>query len=171
VLGNPEGNNDIIVRGNSPKGILWRLEGIAIPNPNHLSGEGSTGGPINALSSRMLTNSDFFTGAFSAEYGDVTSGVFDTKLESGNNERREYAAAISTLGLDMTAEGPINENSRASYIANYRYSALDLLDRAGIVDFGGVPRYQDVSFKIQLPVNNRHNLALFGLGGLSSIDS
>jgi hypothetical protein len=171
VNGDAEGNNDIIVRGNSPKGILWRLEGIAIPNPNHFAGEGSTGGPINALSSKMLSNSDFFTGAFAPEYGDATSGVFDMKLKSGNNEQREYTASFSTLGLDMTAEGPFKQGGKGSYIANYRYSALDLLDKAGIVDFGGVPRYQDLSFKIQLPVNGNHNFALFGLGGQSSIDT
>lgn len=171
VNGDAEGNNDIIVRGNSSKGILWRLEGIAIPNPNHFSAEGSTGGPINALSSKMLSNSDFFTGAFAPEYGDATSGVFDMKLKKGNNERREYTAGISTLGLDITAEGPFKQGGRGSYIANYRYSALDLLDKAGIVDFGGVPRYQDLSFKVQLPANHKHNIALFGLGGLSSIDT
>jgi hypothetical protein len=171
VNGDAQGNNDIIVRGNSPKGILWRLEGIAIPNPNHFAGEGSTGGPINALSSKMLSNSDFFTGAFAAEYGDATSGVFDMKLKRGNNEQHEYTGSISTLGLDMTAEGPFKKGSRASYIANYRYSALDLLDRAGVVDFGGVPRYQDFSFKIHLPVGNNHNFSLFGLGGMSGIDT
>lgn len=171
VAANAEGNNDIIVRGNSPKGILWRLEGIAIPNPNHFAGEGSTGGPINALSSKMLSNSDFFTGAFAPEYGDATSGVFDMKLKNGNNENREYTAAISTLGLDMTAEGPLQPGGRSSYIANYRYSALDLLDRAGVVDFGGVPRYQDLSFKVRLPINNQHNITAFGLGGSSSIDT
>lgn len=171
VTGNVEGNNDIIVRGNSPKGILWRLEGITIPNPNHFAGEGSTGGPINALSSKMLSNSDFFTGAFASEYGDATSGVFDMKLKGGNNEQREYTAAISTLGLDMTVEGPFKEGHRASYIANYRYSALDLLDKAGVVDFGGVPRYQDLSFKIQLPASNKHNFSLFGMGGMSGIDT
>jgi hypothetical protein len=171
VNGDAEGNNDIIVRGNSPKGILWRLEGIAIPNPNHYAGEGSSGGPINALSSKMLSNSDFFTGAFAPEYGDVTSGVFDMKLKSGNNERREYTAAFSTLGIDMTAEGPFSEGSRGSYIANYRYSSLDLLDKAGVIDFGGVPRYQDMSFKIALPASNKHNFSLFGLGGKSGIDT
>ncbi len=171
VNGNTEGNNDIVVRGNSPKGILWRLEGIAIPNPNHFAGEGSTGGPINALSSKMLSNSDFFSGAFAPEYGNVTSGVFDMKLKRGNNERREYTASVSTLGLDVTAEGPFSRGSRGSYIANYRYSALDLLDKAGVVDFGGVPRYQDMSFKVQIPVNERHHFALFGVGGVSGIDT
>lgn len=170
VNGDAEGNNDIIVRGNSPKGILWRLEGIAIPNPNHFAGEGSTGGPINALSSKMLSNSDFFTGAFAPEYGDATSGVFDMRLKGGNNEQREYTAAISTLGIDMTVEGPFKTGGRSSYIANYRYSALDLLDKAGVIDFGGVPRYQDLSFKLQFPINQKHHLSLFGLGGMSGID-
>ncbi len=171
VVGNVAGSNDIMVRGNSPKGILWRLEGVAIPNPNHFAGEGSTGGPINALSSKMLSNSDFFTGAFSPEYGDATSGVFDMKLKRGNNEQREYTAAVSTLGIDVTAEGPFASGSRGSYIANYRYSALDLLDKAGVVDFGGVPRYQDLSFKLSFPVSDKHSFALFGLGGMSGIDT
>lgn len=168
---NADGFNDIIVRGNSPKGILWRLEGVAIPNPNHFAGEGSTGGPINSLSSKMLGNSDFFTGAFAPAYGNVTSGVFDMRLKGGNNEQKEYTAAFSTLGIDVTAEGPFREDHRGSYIANYRYSALDLLSQAGVVDFGGVPRYQDMSFKVRLPSGNRHSFSMFGLGGLSGIDS
>lgn len=169
VNNNAEGNNDIIVRGNSPRGILWRLEGIEIPNPNHFADEGATGGPINALNSKMLGNSDFYTGAFSPEYGNALSGVFDMKLKNGNNEKREHAAGISTLGLDLTSEGPLN--GRGSYLANYRYSTLDLLDRTGILDFGGVPRYQDATFKIHLPAGQNHSFSMFGLGGLSSITS
>ncbi|MEQ8812786.1 MAG: carboxypeptidase-like regulatory domain-containing protein, partial [Imperialibacter sp.] len=63
VNGDAQGNNDIVVRGNSSKGILWKLEGVEIPNPNHFANEGATGGPVNALNSNMLDNSDFFTGA------------------------------------------------------------------------------------------------------------
>ena len=83
VNGDPSGNNDIIVRGNSPKGILWRMEGVEIPNPNHFADEGSAGGPINALNSVMLDNSDFSTGAFAPQYGNALSGVMDMKLRTG----------------------------------------------------------------------------------------
>ncbi|MGL1886816.1 MAG: TonB-dependent receptor [Reichenbachiella sp.] len=169
VANQPEGNNDIVVRGNSPKGILWRLEGVEIPNPNHFANEGSTGGPINALNSNMLSDSDFMSGAFAPEYGNALSGVFDMKLRKGNNENREYNVGISTLGLDLTAEGPFKEGYGGSYIANYRYSSLDLIDKANIVDFGGVPKYQDLSFNVFLPINKKHNISIFGLGGLSSI--
>ena len=109
VNGNAEGDNDIVVRGNSPRGILWRLEGVEIPNPNHFASEGATGGPINALNSNMLGNSDFYTGAFAPEYGNALSGVFDMKLRNGNNEQREYSATLSVLGTDLTAEGPFKE--------------------------------------------------------------
>ncbi len=169
VTSNAEGNNDIIVRGNSPKGILWRLEGVEIPNPNHFAWEGSTGGPINALNSNMLNDSDFFTGAFAPEYGNALSGVFDMKLKKGNNERREYTLGASTLGLDVTMEGPFKPGYNGSYLANYRYSSLQLIDDLGIVDFGGVPKYQDVSYNVYLPVNDKHFLSVFGLGGKSSI--
>ncbi len=171
VTGNAEGNNDIVVRGNSPRGILWRLEGVEIPNPNHFAWEGSTGGPINALNSNMLTDSDFFSGAFAPEYGNALSGVFDMKLKKGNNERREYTGTASTLGLDFTAEGPFKKGYRGSYIVNYRYSSLQLLDDMGVIDFGGVPKYQDVSFNVNLPINDKQYISAFGLGGLSSIAS
>lgn len=170
VANSPEGNNDIIVRGNSSKGILWKLEGIEIPNPNHFANEGATGGPINALSSNMLSDSDFMSGAFAPEYGNALSGVFDMRLKRGNYDRREYTAGLSTLGIDLAMEGPLSANN-GSYIANYRYSSLDLLDKAGIVDFGGVPRYQDLTYNIYLPLSKRHFLSFFGLGGISSIST
>lgn len=170
VANSPEGNNDIIVRGNSSKGILWKLEGIEIPNPNHFASDGATGGPINALSSNMLSDSDFMSGAFAPEYGNALSGVFDMKLRRGNADQREYTFGLSTLGIDLAAEGPLNNNN-GSYIANYRYSSLDLLDKAGVVDFGGVPRYQDLTYNIYLPLSKRHFVSMFGLGGISSISS
>ena len=169
VTSNPEGNNDIVVRGNSPKGIMWRLEGVEIPNPNHFAEEGMTGGPINALNSEMLGNSDFYTGAFSPEYGNVLSGAFDMKLRTGNNEKPEYTFGFGVLGTDLTAEGPIKKDYGGSYLANYRYSSLAILDEAGLVDFDGVPKYQDASFKVNLPGKKAGSYTLFGLGGKSNI--
>lgn len=169
VNSNAEGNNDIVVRGNSPKGILWRLEGVEIPNPNHFANEGATGGPINALNSNMLANSDFFTGAFAPEYGNALSGVFDMKYKKGNNEQREYTASASTLGLDFTAEGPFKKGYNGSYIANYRYSSLQLLTDLGVVDFTGVPKYQDAAINVSLHAGKNDHFTLFGLGGISDI--
>ncbi len=170
VNSDPMGNNDIIVRGNSPKGILWRMEGIEIPNPNHFSDESTTGGPINALSSNMLANSDFLTGAFAPEYGNVLSGVFDVRMRTGNNEKPEYTLGVGVLGVDIAAEGPFKKGYSGSYLANYRYSSLSLLDQAGLVDFGGIPRYQDLTFKLNLPTQKFGSFSLFGLGGLSGLD-
>ena len=169
VASNPEGDNDIVVRGNSPKGILWRLEGVEIPNPNHFADEGSTGGPISALNSDLLANSDFFTGAFSPEYGNVLSGVFDINMRAGNNEQNEQAFGFGVLGTDLTLEGPFKKGYAGSYLVNYRYSSLDLLDKAGVVDFNGVPKFQDGAYKILLPTKKAGTFSFFGMGGLSSI--
>ncbi len=170
VTPNASGDNDIVVRGNSSRGILWRLEGIEIPNPNHFGSEGGTGGPINVLNSSMLSNSEFYSGAFSPEYGNAFSGVFDMKLRKGNNEKRETSLGIGILGLDVTTEGPFSEKSKGSYLVNYRYSSLALLDQIGVVDFGGVPKYQDGSFKFFLPTKKAGVFTLFGLGGMSNIN-
>jgi hypothetical protein len=168
VSGDASGDNAIIVRGNSPKGIQWRLEGIEIPNPNHFSDEGATGGPINALNSIMLADSEFYTGAFAPEFGNALSGVFDMRLRKGNNEKREYSASIGILGTEATLEGPFKKG-RSSYLLNYRYSTLSMLNDLGLVNFGGVPKYQDLSFKVHLPTKAFGTFSLFGLGGKSSI--
>ncbi len=170
VSGDAEGDNSIVVRGNSPRGVLWRLEGIDIPNPNHFSGQGATGGPVNALNGSVLANSDFFSGAFAPEYGNALSGVFDVKFRQGNNEKREYAFSAGVLGLDATIEGPFKKGYRGSYLINYRYSTISLLDKLGILDFDGVPIYQDASFKIVLPTKSSGTFSLIGLGGISHID-
>ena len=169
VAGDPTGNNTIIVRGNSPKGVLWRLEGMEIPNPNHFTDDGTTGGPINVLNSDMIDDSDFYSGDFAAEYGNVTSAVFDMKLRDGNDRRREYTLKAGVLGTDLTAEGPLPGVEGGSYIANFRYSSLALLDQAGIVDYQGVPKYTDAAFKLKMPAGNAGTFSLFGLGGRSNI--
>ncbi|HEX6227459.1 MAG TPA: TonB-dependent receptor [Chryseolinea sp.] len=165
----PSGNNSIIVRGNSPKGIQWRLEGIDIPNPNHFSDEGATGGPINTLNSQMLANSEFYTGAFAPEFGNALSGVFDMRLRNGNNERREYSFSLGALGTDASIEGPFVKGGGSSYLVNYRYSTLSLLNSVGLVDFDGIPKYQDLSFKVNVPTASLGTFSFFGLGGKSNI--
>lgn len=171
VATDPMGNNTIVVRGNSPKGVQWRLEGMEIPNPNHFADDGSTGGPINVLNSDMIDDSDFYTGAFGAEYGNVTSAVFDMRLRKGNDRKREYTLKAGVLGTDLTAEGPLPGVPGGSYLANYRYSTLALLDEAGIVDYDGVPRYTDAAFHVRIPSKAMGTFSLFGIGGRSSISS
>ena len=171
VTGDPNGNNDIVIRGNSPRGLLWRLEGIEIPNPNHFADEGASGGPISILNSNMLRNSDFFTGAFPAEYGNAYSGVFDINLRRGNNEKREYSFMAGLLGLDCSIEDPFAKGKKASYLLNYRYSTLAMLNTIGI-DIAGdaVPEFQDVAFNVHLPTKNAGTFSLFGIGGVSKIN-
>ncbi len=167
-------DNELVIRGNSPRGMLYRMEGIAIPNPNHFpNGEGGSGGGVCALSSQVLDNSDFFTGAFPAEYGNALSGIFDLKLRNGNTEKREYALQMGVLGAQVAAEGPFKQGSDASYLVNYRYSTLEMLSKVGIDISGGdiVPKFQDLSYKINMPTKNMGTFSLWGLGGMSSAGS
>jgi hypothetical protein len=169
VATNDDGNNQIIIRGNSPKGMLWRMEGVEIANPNHFANEGASGGGISALSANVLGNSDFLTGAFPAEYGNATSGVFDLKLRKGNNEKREYAMQAGVLGLDFAAEGPIGPKGGASYLANYRYSTLSVLNKIGLnIPGDGTTDFQDAAFKLHIPYTEKAVVTIWGMGGLST---
>jgi hypothetical protein len=165
-----DARNDIIVRGNSPLGVLWRLEGVDIPNPNHFSAQGATGGPISMLNNNVLGNSDFLTGAFPAEYGNKTAAVFDLKLRNGNNEKREFTGQIGINGVELGAEGPISKKQGSSYLVNYRYSTLELFNKLGI-RFGvsASPEYQDVSYKVNIPTQKAGIFQLWGIGGTSKL--
>lgn len=166
-------NNEIVIRGNSPKGLLWRLEGVEIPNPNHFGdGQGSTSGIISMINSGSLANSDFLTGAFPAEYGNATSGVFDLKLRRGNDQKHEFMGQLSVIGLEAAAEGPISNNG-ASYRFNFRYSTLELLLKSGLlaIETGGFkPAYRDMNFTLNLPTKKIGTFSLWGVGGLNFSD-
>jgi hypothetical protein len=166
--------NGLVIRGNSPNGMQWRLEGVEIVNPNHTSNAGTfsdratqTGGGVNILSTQLLSDSYFLNGAFPAEYGNALSGVLDMRLRKGNNEKTEFTAQAGLIGFDVAAEGPFSKNAKASYLVNYRYSFTGLLGALG-VSFGGEDiGYQDLSFNITLPTKKGGDFTVYGMGGMS----
>lgn len=171
VSGTDDATNEIVIRGNSPNWLLWRLEGVEIPSPNHFSEEGYTSGSVSILSSDMLATSDFYTGAFPAEFGNALSGVFDLRLRNGNSEKHEFSAQAGVLGLDFSAEGPFKQGYNGSFLVNYRYATLSLINKLNIrVSQNALPNYQDLSFKINLPAQKTGTFSFWGLGGLSDDD-
>ncbi len=162
-------NNGISVHGNAPHLLQWKMEDVEIPNPNHFADISTLGGGIlSSLSSQVLGNSDFYTGAFPAEFGNAVSGVFDMKLRNGNNQKYEHTLQAGILGLDIASEGPLSKKHNASYIFNYRYSTTGLLNDMGIVDLGGVFKYQDLNFKLNFPTRRA---GTFSVWGTSLIDT
>jgi hypothetical protein len=173
VTNTQDGGNDIIVRGNSPKYVQWRLEGIEITNPNHFEDQNSSSGGISALNNNLLATSDFYTGAFAPEYGDVLSGVYDVKLRTGNNEKFESTFGFGLMGTDLTLEGPFKKGYAGSYIVNYRYSTISLISDLGLIDkeeLNGILNYQDAAFKINLPTRKAGTFSIFALGGLDNCE-
>jgi hypothetical protein len=157
-------NNAIVVRGNAPKFMQWKLEGVEIPNPNHFADLAALGGGgLTALSSNLLANSDFLTGAFPAEYQNTLAGVFDLSMRTGNNSKFEHSVEMGLLGIDAASEGPIGAKGKASYLVNYRYSTLGLMEPLLPEDAGGT-NYQDLSFKAKLPTKKAGVFSLWGIG-------
>ncbi len=171
VVGNNDNSNDIVVRGNTPIGLLWRMDNVNIPNPNHFAAAGNSGGPVTILNNQTLANSDFLTGAFPSGYGNTVAGVFDLKSRNGNNSDYEYSGEIGFLGLKARAEGPFSKNGKSSFLAAYRYSTLAAFEFMN-VDIGtdDVPHYQDLNMKFNFPLKNGGNIGVFAVGGMSKID-
>lgn len=173
VVSNNDSRNDIVVRGNSPAGVLWRIEGLPSPSPNHFNTLGTTGGPISALNTNALKTSDFYTGAFPAEYGNATAAVFDINLRTGNTEKHEPTLQLNLFsGLEAMLEGPLGKKGNgASYLVGYRYSFAQIGQSFGLnVGTEAVPKYQDWVYNIQFGKSKAGKFSLFGMGGISSID-
>lgn len=165
------GSNGIIVRGNSPRFLQWRMEGVEIPSPNHFNDlRAFGGGVLTALSSQMLANSDFMTGAFPAEYNNALSGVFDMNLRKGNPEKRETTLQFGLIGLEAAQEGPFKKGNKASYVWNYRYSTLGLLAPV-LPDGAETITYQDLSFKLNFPTQKAGTFSVWGLGFIDGANS
>ena len=170
VGGADDSRNDIVIRGNSPLGVVWRVEGVDIPNPSHFSISGSTGGPVSILNNKILANSDFFMSAFPAEYGNSTSGVFDLKLRKGNDSKHEFTGQFGFLGTELMAEGPMGKDGKSSYLVMGRYSTLSLFSSLGIkIGTDAIPTYGDGAFKFNWKLKNGGALSLFAIGGASDI--
>lgn len=170
VQGADDSRNDIIVRGNSPLGIVYKVEGIDIPNPSHFAVSGSSGGPVSIINNKSLANSDFFMSAFPAEYGNSISGIFDLKLRNGNNKQHEFTGQFGFLGTEVMAEGPLSKKSNASYLFMGRYSTLSMFQFMGIkIGTDAVPAYGDGAFKFNFPLKKGGQLSFWGIGGKSEI--
>lgn len=167
-----DSRNDIVIRGNSPVGVLWRIDGMNVTNPNHFASVGTTGGAVSALNTNLLKNSDFFTSAFPAEYGNANSGVFDIGFRNGNSKKRETTVQLGVItGLEATTEGPINKEKGSTYLVGYRYSLAGVAQAAG-VDIGttATPTYQDLTFKLNGSTTKFGKFSLFGILASSTIN-
>lgn len=171
VVSGDDSRNDIIVRGNSPSGMLWQIEGLNAPNLNHYGSLDGTGGPVSMINNNNITKSDFMTSAFPAQFGNALAGVFDIKMRDGNKDKSEFMGQLGFNGFEFGAEGPIGKNKQTSYVINYRYSALGVFQKMGI-DFGtgsATPIYQDVNYKITSKLGKKTTFSVFGIAGGSKI--
>ncbi len=166
--------NGLSIRGYSPDALQWRLEGVEIVNPNHLSNASSyfdqattNAGGTNALSSQLLGTSSLITGGFTGEYNNVISGVMDMRLRNGNSEKHHFTTQTSLVGLDFAAEGPFSKKSKASYLVNYRYSTVGLLLKAGVPLSEEKINFQDLAWNIHVPFAKGGTLKIFGMVGNS----
>lgn len=161
-----DSRNDIVVRGNSPTGLLWRIEGIPVSNPNHFSSLGTTGSPVSALNANVMANSDFLTAAFPAEYGNALGGVFDIALRKGNDSDYEYTIAAGAFsGGEAMIEGPMGK--KGSFLLNARYGLAGLFGAGGTG--GAIPNYGDLSFNLDFGQGKLGRFSLFGISGNSKI--
>ena len=165
-----DSRNDIIIRGNSPIGLQWVLDGIEVPNLNHFNaGIGLTGGQVSMINTNLLTNSDFHLSAWPAPFGNALSGIFDLTMRPGNTAHHEGWLQTGYGGLELGFEGPIPVGSESNYLVSYRYSVPRIMSGLKLMKLPAVPEYQDLTTKVTLHADDRHSLSLITLWGKSFI--
>lgn len=174
VAGANDQANGLSIRGNNPNALRWRVDGVDVVNPNHLTNAGTftdrpalASGGVLLFSAQLLDNSTLLTGAFPAGYGDALGGVMDIALRRGNPNRHEFTAQAGLIGLDLAAEGPLGRPGRHSYLANYRYSTVGLLSQMGVPLGDEAINFQDLSFKVSFSGKNGSQWSVFGVGGIN----
>ncbi len=152
--------NDIIIRGGAPNENRFYIDGVEIPNINHFSTQGSSGGPVGLINVDFIREVDFYSGAFPANRGNTLSSVFEFKQKDGRNDRLATSLTAGSSDLAATLEGPISK--KTTFISSYRYSYLQGLFK--LIGLPFLPSYQDYQFRIKTRFNTKNELTLLGLG-------
>lgn len=154
--------NDLIVRGGGPSENRFYLDGIEIPNINHFSTQGASGGPVGLIDADLIRSVEFYSGAFPANRGNALSSILDFSLRDGDMEKNSIKATLGASEIALTSNGHIGSNT--SYLASVRQSYLQMLFK--VLGLPLLPAYTDASFKIKTRFNPRHELTILGLGGI-----
>ena len=158
--------NDLIVRGGSPSEVLYMIDNIEIPNPNHFPTQGATGGPISMINSHFIEDVNFMAGGFSAKYGHKVSGVLDINYRNGSRTGYDGKIDLSFAGLGVNIEGPIAKNQGTWMFALHR-SFLDFA--SNFLNYGGVPIYANTQGKVVYDLASDAKLSVVGIAGSDRI--
>lgn len=157
--------NDLIVRGGSPSENRFYLDGVEIPNINHFSTQGASGGPVGIINADLIREVNFYTGAFPTDRGNTMSSVLDFKLRDGDMERNSLKATLGASEVSLASNGHIGK--KTSYLVSVRQSYLQFLfDMLGLPF---LPTFTDAQFKLKTRFNANNELTILGLGGIDNM--
>ena len=157
--------NDLIIRGGSSNENRLYLDGIEVPNINHFSTQGATGGPVGMINVDFIREVDFYSGAFPSARGNALSSVLDFKLKDGKDDKMGYSLTLGASDLGLTAEGPIS--GKTTFIASWRRSYLQFLFKAIGLPF--LPKYDDFLVKGKIKLDTKNEITVLGLGAIDNV--
>ena len=157
--------NDLIVRGGSPSENRFYLDGVEIPNINHFSTQGASGGPVGILNADLIREVNFYTGAFPTDRGNALSSVLDFKLRDGDMEHNSLKATLGASEVSLASNGHIGK--KTSYLVSVRQSYLQFL--FDMLDLPFLPTFTDAQFKLKTRFNEQNELTVLGLGGIDNM--
>ena len=157
--------NDLIVRGGSPSENRFYLDGVEIPNINHFSTQGASGGPVGILNADLIREVNFYTGAFPTDRGNALSSVLDFKLRDGDMEHNSVKATLGASEVSLASNGHIGK--KTSYLVSIRQSYLQFL--FDMLDLPFLPTFTDAQFKLKTRFNEQNELTVLGLGGIDNM--
>ncbi|TWV15427.1 TonB-dependent receptor [Bacteroidaceae bacterium HV4-6-C5C] len=157
--------NDLIVRGGGPSENRFFLDGIEIPNINHFSTQGASGGPVGLINADLIREVSFYTAAFPSYSSNALSSVLSFKLADGNPDKHSFKATLGASEASVASDGPLGNNT--TYTLSVRRSYLQFLFDLFGLPF--LPTYNDLLFKVKTKRSSVHEFTIIGLAGLDDM--
>lgn len=157
--------NDLMVRGGGPSENRFFLDGVEIPNINHFSTQGASGGPVGIINPDFIREVNFYSAAFPAARGNALSSVLDFKLQDGNKEKFSLRGVLGASDIGVSVNGPMGD--KTTYQVSVRRSYLQFL--FDMIGLPFLPTFTDAQFKIKHSFNKKNELTFLGLGAIDDM--
>jgi hypothetical protein len=159
-------SNDVLVRGGHPAENLFVVDGVEVPNINHFSLSGSTGGFTSMIDSTAVGSMEMRDDVYDAAYSSRLSSLIEIHTRDMGEARQS-----GNLSAGIAGAGGLYQRALArkgSLLLSAHRSILNLVTND--IGINGVPTYTNGLARVEISPTTRDMLSFLSLSGADSID-
>jgi hypothetical protein len=167
VVFNSDVSNDVLVRGGNPLENLYLVDGIEVPNINHITSQGSTGGLTSMIDTAAIGSVDLLTGGYAASYDERLSSIISINpRELGPTGQSHGEAEVGYVGFGGLYQRALPGDG--SILLSAHRSLLNLV--TSNIGINGVPTYTNGLAQGDWKLDDHNTLSFLSLNGADSLN-